>query len=413
MIPSKKARPPHGGWVFLLLIRVAIVKGKGILVSSINKGISRRDFIKSTTVATLALTGGTTLRPGTVRADEKSPSASGKLALKVAGYKLDRVDALIDGRVQIEGCDMQFEPASIGDINTNVFSGPQSYDVTEIGLHPYMLAYANDGFRGYSLIPVFPLRLFRHKSIFIRTDRGISKPEDLRGKKVATPGFSSTSLTWLRGIVQHEYGVKPEEIQWIVSSKDSSAKAAGKVSKQENVVPKGLSVSKGPAGEDESDLLESGEVDALFHAAEPRAYVEGYPKVARLFPDFRKTERAYFAKTGIFPIMHAVAIRKDIIERNPWLPKAVFNAYSQAKQLMYDHLKKMAWVTISLPWIAQEIEETRGLMGDNFWPYGITPNRKTLETLFQYSYEQGLAERKLKIEELFHPSTMAFEEAQV
>jgi 4,5-dihydroxyphthalate decarboxylase len=185
------------------------------------------------------------------------------------------------------------------------------------------------------------------------------------------------------------------------------------VSKQENVVPKGLSVSKGPAGEDESDLLESGEVDALFHAAEPRAYVEGYPKVARLFPDFRKTERAYFAKTGIFPIMHAVAIRKDIIERNPWLPKAVFNAYSQAKQLMYDHLKKMAWVTISLPWIAQEIEETRGLMGDNFWPYGITPNRKTLETLFQYSYEQGLAERKLKIEELFHPSTMAFEEAQV
>jgi len=377
------------------------------------KGISRRDFIKSTAVATLALTGSTTLRPGTAQAGGKGPSASVKLALKVAGYKVDRVDALIDGRVQIEGCDLQFEAASIGDINTNVFSGPQSYDVTEIGLHPYMLAYANDGFRDYSLIPVFPLRLFRHKSIFINTNSGIKKPEDLRGKKVATPGFSSTSLTWLRGIVQHEYGVRPEEIKWVISSRDSSAKASGKASKQENIIPKGLSVSKGPEGKDESDLLESGEVDALFHAAEPRAYVEGHPKVARLFSDFRRTERDYFAKTGIFPIMHPVAIRNDIIEQNPWLPEAVFNAYSQAKELMYEHLKKMAWVTTSLPWIAQEIEETRTLMGENFWPYGIVPNRRALETLFQYSYEQGLASRKLTIEELFHPSTMAFEEAQV
>jgi 4,5-dihydroxyphthalate decarboxylase len=176
------------------------------------------------------------------------------------------------------------------------------------------------------------------------------------------------------------------------------------------MVPKGLSVSKGPEGKDESDLLESGEVDALFHAAEPRAYIEGHPKVARLFPDFRKTERAYFKKTGIFPIMHAVAIRNRFIERHPWLPKAVFDAYSKAKNLMYDHMKKMGWAAISLPWVAQEIEETRALMGENFWPYGIKPNRKALDALFQYSYEQGLASRKLTIEELFHPSSIEFEE---
>jgi 4,5-dihydroxyphthalate decarboxylase len=177
------------------------------------------------------------------------------------------------------------------------------------------------------------------------------------------------------------------------------------------MVPKGLFVIKGPEGKDESDLLESGEVDALFHAAEPRAYIEGYSKVARLFPDFRKTERAYFDKTGIFPIMHAVAIRNDIIEQNQWLPEAVFNAYSKAKNLMYDHLKKMAWVTISLPWIAHEIEETRALMGENFWPYGIKPNRKALETLFQYSYEQGLCQRKLTIEELFDPKSLELSES--
>ena len=381
-------------------------------INSTSFQTSRRRFLKaSAAVAGTAGVLGMSGVSGLLASTAKPSKSTNNLPIKVAGYKIDRVDALIDGRVQIEGCDTQFEVASIGDMNTEVFSGLQSREVTEIGLHPYMLAYANDGFRGYSLIPVFPLRLFRHKSIFIRTDRGITKPEDLRGKKVATPGFSSTSLTWIRGIVQHEYGVKPEEIQWVISSKDSSAKAAGKVSKQESVVPKGLSVSKGPAGKDESDLLESGEVDALFHAAEPRAYVEGHPKVARLFPDFRKTEREYFAKTGIFPIMHAVAIRKDIIERNPWLLKAVFNAYSQAKQLMYDYLKKSAWYKNSLPWIAQEIEETRTLMGENFWPYGIAPNRKALEALFQYSYEQGLAKRKLTIEDLFHPSTMALEEA--
>ena len=381
-------------------------------INSTSFQTSRRRFLKaSAAVAGTAGVLGMSGVSGLLASTAKQSKSTNNLPIKIAGYKIDRVDALIDGRVQIEGCDTQFEVASIGDMNTNVFSGPQTHEVTEIGLHPYMLAYANDGFRDYSLIPVFPLRLFRHKSIFIRTDRGITKPEDLRGKKVATPGFSSTSLTWIRGIVQHEYGVKPEEIQWVISSKDSSAKAAGKVSKQESVIPKGLSVSKGPAGKDESDLLESGEVDALFHAAEPRAYVEGHPKVARLFPDFRKTEREYFAKTGIFPIMHAVAIRKDIIERNPWLLKAVFNAYSQAKQSMYDYLKKSAWYKNSLPWIAQEIEETRTLMGENFWPYGIAPNRKALEALFQYSYEQGLAKRKLTIEDLFHPSTMALEEA--
>jgi 4,5-dihydroxyphthalate decarboxylase len=295
-------------------------------------------------------------------------------------------------------------------MNTDVFSGQQSREVTEIGLHPFMLAHANEGFRDYSLLPVFPLRMFRHRSIFIRTDRGIDKPEKLRGKKIATPGFSSTSLTWLRGILQHEYGVRPDEIQWVVSFKDSSAKAAGKVSKQENMIPEGLSVIQGPKEKDESDLLESGDVDALLHAAEPRAYVQGYPEVTRLFSDYRKVERAFFAKTGVFPIMHAVAIRNDVVEANPWLPRAVFDAYAESKRLMYDALKKMGWATISLPWVGQEIEETRKLMGENFWPYGIEPNRKTLDALFLYSHEQGLASRRLTIEEFFHASTLELKE---
>lgn len=341
---------------------------------------------------------------------EAAATSSNKPPLTFAGYKYDRVEALTDGRVQVDGFDMRFETASIGDMNTHVFSGPKKWEVAEIGLSPFMLAYANDGPPDYTLIPVFPLRVFRHKSIFIRPDRGISSPEDLRGKKIATPGYSSTSLTWIRGILQHEYGVRPDEIHWVIATKDSAAQAAGKISKQEQVLPRDLSVTHGPVGMDESELLVSGKVDALFHAAEPRCYVERDPNVARLFADFRKTERAYFAKTGIFPIMHAVAIRKDIVDAHPQLPRSVFKAYSQAKSLMYENLRKRAWYTQSLPWVAQEIEETRALLGDNFYPYGIEANRKALEALFQFSYEQGLAQRTLKIEELFHPSTLALVE---
>jgi len=382
----------------------------GKIGSRNKKGVSRRSFIKSAAAGGAALIGSSTTILSTTQADQKASPTLSKPRIELAGYDYDRVRALLDARVQIEGCDTQFEISSIGEMNTHVFSGPQTRELTEIGLHPFMLAYANDGFRDYTLIPVFPLRLFRHKSIFIRNDRGINKPEDLRGKRIATPGYSSTSLTWIRGIVQHEYGVTPDDIQWVIASKDSSSKASGSPSKQESVLPEGMAYAEGPEGQDESDLLESGAVDALFHAAEPRAIVEGHPKVARLFPDYRRTERDYFSKTGIFPIMHAVAIRKDVAKQRPWLPEAVFNAYSQAKQLTYDYMQKSAWYKGSLPWFGQEFEETRKVMGENYWSYGIASNRKTLEALFQYSHEQGLTKRKLTTDELFHPSTVELNE---
>ncbi len=371
-------------------------------------GYSRREFFKAS-----ALTVGAT---GVLSVYGQVPAQAAdkpkRLPLSMAGYKFDRTNALIDGRVKVERCDMQFKESGIGDLNTHVFSGPQTLDVTEIGLHPFMLAFANDGFRDYSLLPIFPLRLFRHRSVFIRTDRGIKKPENLRGKTIATAGYSSTSLTWIRGIFQEEYGIKPEDMQWIVSSKDSSAKDAGKTSKQENTFPEGVSINMGPTGKDESDLIESGEVDVLFHAGEPRAYIEGHPKVERLFPDYRLTERAYFSKTGIFPIMHAVAIKKSLLKQNPWLIEAVFKAYSQSKQKAYDYMVSAAWFKDSLPWFGQEFDETRALMGKNYYSYGIEPNRKTLEALFRYSHQQGLCSRELTIEELFESSSLGLTESQ-
>lgn len=346
-----------------------------------------------------------------MQASDIGKETSKDLSLQAAGYKLNRTRALFDDRIKIKGSDTHFEEMGIGDINTHVFSGPQTLDVTEIGLHPFMLAYANDDFRAYTLLPVFPFRLFRHRSVFIRTDRGIDKPENLKGKIIATPGYSSTSLTWIRGIFQDEYGIRPEEINWVIAAGDSSAKIAGTISRQEQVAPAGVSIKTGPAGKDESDLLETGEVDALFHAVEPRAYVEGHPQVARLFPDYRTTERSYFAKTGIFPIMHVVAVKKNLLQENPWLAQAVFKAYSQAKRIAYMEMAKAGWFMDMLPWYGQELEETRALMGGNFYSYGIEPNRKTLELLFRYSYQQGLSSKELSIEDLFDPLSLGLTES--
>lgn len=376
----------------------------------LSKDSSRRDFLKKATLTAgtgLMATQGFSSKISESHVEEEEKN---NLKLTVAGYNVNRVKSLVEGRVEIKGCTINFVKAGIGDMNSSTFSGDQPYDITEIGLHPFMLAYANDDFRDYTLLPIFPLRIFRHKSVFIRNDRGIRRPEDLEGKTIGTPGYSSTSLTWLRGIFQDEYGIRPEDINWVISNKDSSADAAGKISKQEQVNPKGVNIKMGTAGLDESELLVKGEVDALFHAAEPKAYIDGNPLVERLFPDSRRVEQAYFEKTGIFPIMHAVAVSKNLLDKNTWLAEAIFNAYSESKKQDYAFMRKYGWVFDSLPWYGQELEETRNLMGENFWPYGIEVNRKTLETLFSYSYEQGLSYKELTIEDLFHPSALEFTE---
>ena len=369
--------------------------------------LSRRDLLKATGLA-LGLVAGTS---GSAFAMASKERNRGTLPLKFGGYPFPRLKGLMDGSVPIRGCDVEFVPGKIGDMNTDVFSGEQVRDVTEIGLHPFMLAYANQGFRDYTLLPIFPLRTFRHKSAFIRTDRGIEKPEDLKGKRVSTAGYSSSSLTWLRGILKDEYGLEPKDMQWVIAQGDSSAQTAGKVSAQESVLPEGVPIETGPPGMDESELLAKGEVDACFHAAEPRAYIQGDPNVGRLFPDPRSVEQAWYRKTGIFPIMHTVAIRRTLLEQEPWLARAVFDAYSQAKKNDYAFMTKMGWAFSSLPWFSTELEETRRVMGENFYSYGFEANKKTLSAICRYSHDQGLASRELKSSELFAEQSLEFVES--
>ena len=239
----------------------------------------------------------------------------------------------------MRGCQTTYEVTGIGPLNNHAFFGPQTRDVTEIGLIPYILAYANDEFRDYTLLPIPVLRLFRHKSIFIRTDRGITSPADLRGRKVATVGYSSSGLTHVRGILMEEYGVMPDEIEWVSTQKDSGANLTGGVSNWEKVRPEGVNITDAPAGEDESTLLLSRQVDAILHPAEPKCYQDRDPIVERLFKDHRTVEQEFYTRTGMFPIMYSIAIKRETAEKNPWLAKAVFEAYSKAKAMDYQYIQ--------------------------------------------------------------------------
>ena len=365
-------------------------------------GIARRDFLK--TVAAASALGISDL------ANSASPEETpNKLAITVAGYDYDRVRAIMDGQAGIDGTDINFKVEDIYAVSTNAFGPEKKYDITEIGLLPFVRQYVNKDFRAYTLIPVFISRTFRHRNIYVHVNSGIQKPEDLRGKRVGTPGYGFSAHTWIRGLLLDEYGVKADEMQWIETTESSDgARLSPKLDR--HFLPDDFPLVKGPPGVDESELLLSGGCDALITAITPRAFREGNPDIMQLFPDARAAEQDYYRKTHIFPIMHAVAIRADMIEANPWLPKAVFEMYSMAKQRAYANLETTTSLKITLPWVTQDFEDTRNLMGRNFWPYGIETNRKALEFAMRYAYEQGLLERPMDFEQLFHPSTLKLED---
>lgn len=374
--------------------------------------LGRRRFLK-TTAAGAAVGALATMGSGinVVTAAEKN-------RIKVAGYDYDRVRGIMDGQVGIDGADVSFHYEDIYAVNDYAFGSNPKYEVSELGLIPYVNKYINKDFRDYTLIPVFISRVFRHRNVFIHADSGIKTPQDLRGKRVGTPGYGMSANTWIRGFLLDEYGVAADDFQWIETTKSSDAGKLGGSGWDtfnddgsfRNFLPAGFPIKQGPPDVDESELLLNGGCDALITAITPKSFLEGNPKIKRLFPDVRAAERAYFKKTGLFPIMHVVGIRTDAIKANPGLPKAVFEMYSKAKQIAYANMETTTSLKVTLPWVTQEFEDTRNLMGKNFWPYGIEPNRKELELVMRYTHEQGLVKRRGDFEELFHPSTLKLKE---
>jgi len=338
-----------------------------------------------------------------------SGQQEGGPSINIGGYDYDRTLAIMDGKVSLAGADVNFEVSNIYELNRLAFGSENKYEITEIGLIPYITRYINEDFRGYTLIPVFVSREFRHKNVYVHVDSGIERPEDLVGKRVGTPGYGMSSHTWIRGFLLDEYGVKADDLNWIETTKSSDGGALNS-GFNKYFFGEDFPMTRGPEGVDESELLLSGECDALVTAITPKAFAEGDPRIRQLFPNVKETEQAYFSKTGMFPIMHVIAIRTDVLTENPWLAKAVFEMYSEAKTIAYKNLQSTTVNRVALPWAAEEFENTRKLMGTNYWSYGVEANRKELESIMRYVFEQGLTKRQIGFEEMFDSSTFELEE---
>jgi 4,5-dihydroxyphthalate decarboxylase len=323
----------------------------------------------------------------------------------IACGNYDRTRAIRDGTVKVEGCAVTYLPLYPEEIFHRAFKF-QEFDISELSFSSYIRTVAA-GTSAYIGIPAFVSRIFRHSGIYIRKGAGIEKPQDLRGKRIGVPEYQITAVVWMRGLMQHEYGVAPAEIHW----RSGGQEQPGRHERTPLKAIPGLDLQ--PIGDDRTlvGMLKAGELDALFTARAPSSFLNGEPHIARLFPNTRAAEQAYYDKTRLFPIMHLVGIRKTLAERYPWLATSVYKAFCAAKALAMIDLRDVNALMVTLPWLEAETNETSAIMGDDFWKYGVPENLPEIEALTQYIYEQGLADRKVTVEELFHPSI--FEIAKV
>jgi 4,5-dihydroxyphthalate decarboxylase len=320
-----------------------------------------------------------------------------QLSLAVCDY--DRTRALFDGRAEIEGCDITAVPLEPEEAFHRAFKF-QEFDISEVSMSSYMMTTAR-GEAHYIAIPAFVSRLFRHSGIYIRTDRGIQGPEDLKGKTIGLPEYQMTANVWIRGILEEHHGVKPRDIKW----RRGGLEEPGREERARIQLPPDVDYQAVPEHRTLSEMLVTGEIDGLLSARAPSCFLNGAPNVGRLFPDYPAAEEAYFRKSKIFPIMHAIGIRRSLVEKHPWLAVSVYKAFLKAKELCMKELGQIGHLATSLPWPVAEYDRARKIMGEDYWSYGAHANRHVLETLTRYSFEQGLSARKLTLEEMFVPST--------
>lgn len=323
-----------------------------------------------------------------------------KIPLTLACGDYDRTRAIKDGRVQVEGVDLTYLLQEPEEIFHRAFRH-QEFDVCELSFSSY-LRTVDAGTAPYIGIPAFVSRTFRHSGIYIRTDRGIRSPEDLRGRLIGLPEYQITAVVWLRGLMQDEYGVKPNDIRW----RQGGIEEPGRTERTPLKPIPGLDLKPVPPDKTLSGMLEEGELDAMFSARAPSCFTRGAPNIGRLFPDYRAAEKEYYRKTGIFPIMHLIGIRRGIVERHPWLPASLYKAFVQAKAFAMHDVMEVNALQITLPWLVAEAEETAKLMGADFWRYGVRENAAEIGALTRYSHEQGLVQRKLQPEDLFPASVI-------
>jgi 4,5-dihydroxyphthalate decarboxylase len=317
-----------------------------------------------------------------------------RLNLTFACGPYDRTLALRDGSISPEGIDLNCITAQPSEIFWRMLQFKE-FDISEMSLSNYT-SLVSTGDAPFIAIPVFPSRVFRHGYFFINTDKGIDSPADLEGKRGGVPEYTMTAAVYMRGLLAHEYGVEPSEVEWV----------QGRADRLDRKLPADVRLTHAPAGSELGDLLARGEIDFLMTANNPLAFRRGDPKVRRLFPNYAEVEKDYYRRTRIYPIMHTVVIRRDVHERYPWVALNMYQALCKAKQHAYDLLADMGSSKVSSAWLQPLIEEEKEIIGPDWFPYGITANRPSIEALLQYTHEHGLTERRIGLEELFAPSTL-------
>jgi 4,5-dihydroxyphthalate decarboxylase len=323
-----------------------------------------------------------------------------KLRLSIATGNYDRTRPMVDGDVQIDGVDPNFMLLSPEEMFFRSFRD-QAFDVSELSLSSFALKTAA-GTNPYVGVPIFPSRAFRHTSICIRTDRGIERPEDLKGRRIGTPEYQLTACVWARALLEEEYGVAPSDVIWVRGGLEE----VGRTEKIAIALPSSIKIEPAPVDRTLAQMLKEGTIDAIVAPRAPSCFEQWDPNVGWLWPDPQQTASEYFRKTRIFPIMHLIGIRKELVDEHPWLPMAVFKAFSKSKQRALELLIDTSATKVTLPFVDELLRSARHLMGEDFWPYGIELNRETLDRFLGYHHAQGLSPRRLAVEELFHSSTL-------
>ncbi|SDM40430.1 ABC transporter substrate-binding protein [Bacillus sp. OK048] len=321
-----------------------------------------------------------------------------KLSLATGDY--DRCAPIHDGRVRVQGVNLFPLHLDAEELFFRM-ARYQDIDVAEFSLSSYVMGVSR-GSSPFIALPVFLSRAFRHGNILVRNDAGITSPEQLIGRRIGVPEYQMTALVWQRGILEDEYGVSPESITWVTGGEEQS----GRKERVPWTPPANLTVEEAPEGKTLTSMLLAGEIDGLLCARLPKAFDEGDPRISRLFPNYKAVEMDYYRKTGIFPIMHTVVVKKDVYHENPWVAQELVKSFNQAREIAKKNLFDTTAIKTMLPWFVADAEEARQFFKDDLWTYGLEKNRKALETFLDYHYKQGLSERRVKIEELFAPNTI-------
>jgi 4,5-dihydroxyphthalate decarboxylase len=311
-----------------------------------------------------------------------------KLKLTLACGRYDRTQPLIDGRVEPEGVDLTFIPLRPGETFWRMLNHGE-FDVSEMSLSSYTIL-RSEGDTRFIAIPVFPSRVFRHSAVYLRADSKIETPQDLKGKRIGVADYQMTAAVWVRGFLKSEYGVVPEDVTWVLGRPVRTIKP-----------PAGIRIEAMSAETTLEAMLERGEIDALASVMIPKALGS---TMRRLFREPRQVERAYYEKTGIFPIMHTFVLKTSLYEKNPWLAVSFYRAFCRARDIAYRTMYDTDALSVSLPWVIDEVEETRKIFGPQIWDYSIEGSRPTLEALVSHLDEQRLTRRRMKVEELFVPN---------